>query len=85
MESFMANIKTLEKNTFDKEAFKKNIINNCKILYRKNLDEATQQQKFQSVAYAVKDIIIDKWIASQKAYKEQDAKIVYYMSGISYG
>ena len=76
----MANIKTLEKNTFDKEAFKKNIINNCKILYRKNLDEATQQQKFQSVAYAVKDIIIDKWIASQKAYKEQDVKIVYYMS-----
>lgn len=76
----MANIKTLEKNTFDKEAFKKNIINNCKILYRKNLDEATQQHKFQSVAYAVKDIIIDKWIASQKAYKEQDAKIVYYMS-----
>ena len=76
----MANIKTLEKNTFDKEAFKNNIINNCKILYRKNLDEATQQQKFQSVAYAVKDIIIDKWIASQKAYKEQDAKIVYYMS-----
>ena len=76
----MANIKTLEKNTFDKKAFKKNIINNCKILYRKNLDEATQQQKFQSVAYAVKDIIIDKWIASQKAYKEQDAKIVYYMS-----
>ena len=76
----MANIKTIEKNTFDKEAFKKNIINNCKILYRKNLDEATQQQKFQSVAYAVKDIIIDKWIASQKAYKEQDAKIVYYMS-----
>ena len=76
----MADIKTLEKNTFDKEAFKKNIINNCKILYRKNLDEATQQQKFQSVAYAVKDIIIDKWIASQKAYKEQDAKIVYYMS-----
>ena len=76
----MANIKTLEKNTFDKEAFKKNIINNCKILYRKNLDEATQQQKFQSVAYAVKDIIIDKWIASQKAYKEQDSKIVYYMS-----
>ena len=76
----MANIKTLEKNTFDKEAFKKNIINNCKIFYRKNLDEATQQQKFQSVAYAVKDIIIDKWIASQKAYKEQDAKIVYYMS-----
>ncbi len=80
MEKFMAESKTLEKNTFDKEEFKKSIINNCKMLYRRNLEEANDQQKFQSVAYAVKDIIIDKWIASQKAYKKQDAKIVYYMS-----
>ncbi len=69
-----------DSKTFDKEEFKKNIVNNCKMLYRKNLDEATDQQKFQAVAYSVKDIIIDKWIAAQKAYKKQDAKIVYYMS-----
>ena len=76
----MAESKTLKKNTFDKEEFKKSIINNCKMLYRRNLEDANDQQKFQSVAYAVKDIIIDKWIAAQKAYKKQDAKIVYYMS-----
>ena len=76
----MAESNTLKKNTFDKEEFKKSIINNCKMLYRRNLEDANDQQKFQSVAYAVKDIIIDKWIAAQKAYKKQDAKIVYYMS-----
>ena len=76
----MAESKTLKKNTFDKEEFKKSIINNCKMLYRRNIEDANDQQKFQSVAYAVKDIIIDKWIAAQKAYKKQDAKIVYYMS-----
>ncbi len=68
------------KKTFDKEEFKKSIISNCKTLYRKNFDEADKQQQFQAVAYAVKDIIIDKWIATQKEYAKQDAKCVYYMS-----
>ena len=54
------------KKIFDKEEFKKSIISNCKTLYRKNFDEADKQQQFQAVAYAVKDIIIDKWIATQK-------------------
>ena len=68
------------KKIFDKEEFKKSIISNCKTLYRKNFDEADKQQQFQAVAYAVKDIIIDKWIATQKEYAKQDAKCVYYMS-----
>lgn len=68
------------KKEFDKEEFKKSIISNCKTLYRKNFDEADKQQQFQAVAYAVKDIIIDKWIATQKEYAKQDAKCVYYMS-----
>ena len=68
------------KKIFDKEEFKKSIISNCKTLYRKNFDEADKQQQFQAVAYAVKDIIIDKWIATQKEYDKQDAKCVYYMS-----
>ncbi len=71
---------TLAKTGFDKAEFKKNIISNCKTLYRKNFDEADKQQQFQAVAYAVKDIIIDKWIATQKEYAKQDAKTVYYMS-----
>ena len=65
---------------FEKAAFKKNIQDNCKMLFRKRLCEADDQQKFQAVAYAVKDFIMDRWIATQKAYKEEDPKIVYYMS-----
>ncbi len=65
---------------FDKEGFKKAVINNVKNLYRKTIDEATSQQIFQAVAYAVKDDIIDRWIATQKAYEKQNPKTVYYLS-----
>lgn len=65
---------------FSKEEFKKNVISNCKSLYRKNIEEANQQEVFQAVSYAVKDIIIDKWIATHKQYEKDDPKIVYYMS-----
>ena len=51
-----------------------------KFLYRKTLEEATQEQIFQAVSYTVKDVIIDNWLKSQKAYEKQDPKIVYYMS-----
>ena len=66
--------------TFDKETFKKSIIDNVKNQYRKTIDEATPQQVYQAVAYAVKDVIIDEWIATHKAYDRDDAKIVYYLS-----
>ena len=66
--------------TFDKKTLKESIIDNMKNLYRKTIDEATPQQVYQAVAYAVKDVIIDQWIATHKAYDENDAKIVYYLS-----
>lgn len=65
---------------FKKEAFKKSVKGNVKFLYRKTIEEATQEQIFQAVSYSVKDVIIDNWLATQKAYDEQDPKIVYYMS-----
>ena len=65
---------------FNKEDFKKSVLDNVKNIYRKNIDEATGQQVFQAVAYAVKDMIIDRWIATQREYEEQDVKTVYYMS-----
>ena len=65
---------------FSKEEFKANVISNCKSLYRKNIEEANKQEVFQAVSYAVKDIIIDKWIATHKKYEEEDPKMVYYMS-----
>ena len=66
--------------TFDKEGFKERVKENVKTLYRKTIDEATQQQLFQAVSYAVKDRIIDNWLATQKQYEMDDQKTVYYMS-----
>ena len=65
---------------FKKEEFKKNVQDNVKTLYRRTIDEATPEQVFQAVSYAVKDVIIDNWLKSQEAFDEQDPKIVYYMS-----
>ncbi|MCD7738165.1 MAG: glycogen/starch/alpha-glucan phosphorylase [Lachnospiraceae bacterium] len=68
------------KKKFDKELFKKEVAYNVKTLYRRNIEEATDQQLFQAVAYAIKDDIVDNWMATQKAWEEQDPKMVYYMS-----
>ena len=65
---------------FNKEAFKKEVIGNVKSLYRKTLEEASEQQIFQAVCYAVKDTIIENWMKTQQAYDEQDPKTVYYLS-----
>ena len=66
--------------TFDKEAIKKSIIDNVKNQFRKTIDEATPQQVYQAVAYAVKDVIIDNWIATQKTFDDLKVKKVYYLS-----
>ena len=63
-----------------KEALKQSIIDNVKVLYKKTIDEASTEQVFQAVSYAVKDIIIDNWIKTHKAYEEKDVKVLYYMS-----
>ncbi|MCR5000612.1 MAG: glycogen/starch/alpha-glucan phosphorylase [Lachnospiraceae bacterium] len=69
-----------QQQQFDKEAFKKVVSDNVKTLYRKTLKEASEQQIFQAVCYAVKDTIIDNWMDTQKAYEKKDPKTVYYLS-----
>ena len=69
-----------EVKKFNKEAFKKEVVNNVKSLYRKTLEEASKQQIFQAVCFAVKDTIIENWMNTQKAYDEKDPKTVYYLS-----
>jgi len=59
---------------------KKAIEDNVKVLYRKTIDEASKEQVFYALSYAIKDTIIDEWIATHKAYDAQDAKILYYLS-----
>ena len=65
---------------FEKEELKKTIEYNVKALYRKRLCEATNQELFQALSYAVKDVLIDQWMKTQYAIAKNDAKIVYYMS-----
>ena len=65
---------------FDKDEFKKSVADNLKVLYRKTVDEADKQQIFQAVSYSVKDIIMDRWLATQKTYEKEDVRTVVYMS-----
>ena len=76
----MKGSKTEKKQKFDKELFKRSVLYNVKTLYRKTLEEATPQQIFQAVSYAVKDQIVENWMETQKTYENKDAKTVYYMS-----
>ncbi len=70
----------MKSKMFEKETFKKDVAENLKNLFRKTLDEATQQEIFQAVSYSVKDVIIDEWLATQHAFDREDPKFVYYMS-----
>ena len=65
---------------FNKKEFQQAVKDNVKRLYRKTIEEASEQQRFQAVSYAVKDTIIDNWLATQEQYKKDDPKTVYYMS-----
>jgi len=65
---------------FEKEAFKKEVKSNVRHLFRKDIEEASDQELYQAVSYAVKEAIIDDWIATQRQYEKDDPKVVYYMS-----
>ncbi len=70
----------MKKVAINKEQLKQDIIDNVKVLYRKDITEVGNEQVYQALSYAIKDIIMDEWIATHKEYEKQDAKIVYYMS-----
>ncbi|MGN0242452.1 MAG: glycogen/starch/alpha-glucan phosphorylase [Lachnospiraceae bacterium] len=70
----------MKKVLFDKSAFKREVEYQVRMMFRRELSEATPEQVYQAVAYAVKDDIIDRWIATHKTYEKENAKTVYYMS-----
>ncbi len=63
-----------------KKELRSAIENYMKLLFRKPVEEASSQQLFQAVAYAVKDIVVDDWMTTHKAYEKKDVKTVYYLS-----
>lgn len=52
---------------FDKEAFKRDVEVTARKLYRRSLEDLNDKEAFHAVAYAVEDLIIDDWMATQKA------------------
>jgi len=64
----------------DKEMFKQDVTDFLRNFYRKTINDADEHQIFNAVAYALKEIIVEDWMATHQAFDEQDAKMVYYMS-----
>lgn len=63
-----------------KDQLKEMIINNIKLLSRKNFNEASEQEVYQGLVLTIRELITDKWIATHDTYKKEDAKIIYYLS-----
>ena len=65
---------------FSKKEFIASVTENVKTMYRKTLKEATQKEIYQAVSLAVKDVVMDEWMATQQVIEKDDPKILYYMS-----
>ncbi len=65
---------------FDKVEFKKRIIELVKFNSKVTIEEATPEQIYRASAAALKEQVIDAWLDTRKRAKEQDVKMVYYMS-----
>ncbi len=79
-EAVKANMRMFHQRRFERAVFKEAVKDNVRTLYRKTLREASTQQIFQAVSFAVKDVIIDNWMATQQQMDQDDPKILYYMS-----
>ena len=62
---------------FDKALFKKEVENNARKLFRRELTELNEKEAFHAVAAAVQNQIIDDWIRTTKAAEEEDCKRVF--------
>ncbi len=65
---------------FDKFQFIVDVRDTVRRLYRKDIEDATQQEIFQAVGSVVENEIIDQWMDSCQTFEEEQAKIVYYLS-----
>ena len=63
-----------------KYQFQKSVRANVQRMFLKDLEEATPEQIFQSVARTLMTYISDRWFESQKLFNKLDPKAVYYLS-----
>lgn len=62
------------------EAFKTAFENNLKYRLVKDSETATDYDKYLSLAYAIRDRLVENWVATQKTYRTHKVKRVYYFS-----
>ena len=67
-------------SVFNKEKFKEEILDHIKNFSHKTLADATNEEIYNAVAFAVRDVITDNWITSQNLYKINRPKTLYYLS-----
>jgi len=63
-----------------KEQLKEKLSDNVKTLSRKTIETASNEQIYEALAFTVRDLVTDKWIATHEMYAKEDAKVVYYLS-----
>ena len=64
----------------DVESIKRSLANRLEYSAGKDLYTATQRDWFNVLAYAVRDRLIERWMATMRTYYGKDAKRVYYLS-----
>ena len=67
-------------NFITKDMLKEKLRENVKTLSRKTIETATKEQVYEALAFTIRDIVTDKWIATHEMYSREDAKVVYYLS-----
>ncbi len=67
-------------DTMTKEEFEQRIVENVKTLSRTTINNASQDQIYEALAFTIRDVITDKWIATHDTYDKKEVKTVYYLS-----
>ena len=66
--------------SIDKNSFKRDYENKFVQLHGKELKEGTNQQKYEALGSLVRDYVTNMWIETNKEYREEELKQVYYFS-----
>ncbi|MEM8588944.1 MAG: glycogen/starch/alpha-glucan phosphorylase [Pseudomonadota bacterium] len=69
-----------DKRGLDKDALKRSFLEWLVYAVGKDTEHAKPHDWFTSVAFAVRDRLVDQWMASTRSYYERDQKRVYYLS-----
>lgn len=69
-----------DRTTMVETGIKRAFLDNLYYIQGKDELIATAHDRYMALAYTVRDRLMQRWIASQRAYYDSDAKRVYYLS-----